>query len=307
MSRIRWISAIVCLGLCCSPVLAQIANQDRGGFADATASRLAARIQGERRAANAPALVNEPAVQAVAQRLADEVAEAGSWSAVDLSADRATVLLKDRRYLHYRLRTTYYVASHDEPEAWVDGWLTRARSTFDAFRDPVLTHIGIGRSEVQGLRFCYLIVATSRVAFYRTETLPLRDLEQVRKQIRLEVNAQRRTLRLPALVSRYELDVAAQRYAEDMFARDFYGHESPEGESVKDRVKKTGYVPRRVAENLAAGHTRVDQVMEGWMTSPTHRANIMHRHLREIGIGLAMGEKDGDFKILWVQVFAGKR
>ncbi len=274
---------------------------------DPISAYLAQRIQNERIALGLQPFLRHPDVQAVAQTFADEVVRSGSWLGVDLSADRAAALLEARGYIYFEITTTYYAGGAGEPGPWVDSWMVRARHTFDNLHNPSLQHLGIGSADFGRLRFYYLIAATSRVAYYLDATRPLSDLSKVREQVLTLVNQERRKLRLRPLDSHPALDRVAQKYAEDMLERGFYGHTSPEGKSVRDRVNRIGYEPPRVAENLGSGQTGVEQVMEGWMASPGHRANILHRKLREIGTGMALGEKDGDFKILWVQVFAGKR
>ncbi len=268
---------------------------------------LSRRIQDERLALGSAPLIRHPDVEAAAQTFADDVAQSGSWLGVDLSADRAAALLEARGYIHFKLTTTYFAGAIGDPEIWVDSWISRARSTFDSFHNPDLKHFGIGTVHLEGLSFYFLMVTTSQTAFYGEATLPLQDLGQVRQRALELVNEERRKLRLRPLVSHPVLDRVAQNYARDMFERGFYGHTSPEGESVRDRVLRIGYQSARVAENLGSGQTTVEEVMEGWMASPGHRANILHRRLREIGTGVAIGERGGEFKILWVQVFAGKR
>ena len=268
---------------------------------------LSRRIQDERVKLGLEPLIREPSVEAAAQTFADDVGQTGSWLGVDLSAERASALLEERGYIHFKLTTTYFAGGIGDPEIWVDSWISRARSTFDRFHNPDFKHFGIGSAHLEDLSFYYLMVATSQVAYYREATLQLQDLKQVREQVRELVNEERRKLRLRPLMGHPVLDRVAQNYAQDMFERGFYGHTSPEGESVRDRVVRIGYKPARVAENLGSGQTTVEQVMEGWMASPGHRANILHRRLREIGTGVAIGEKNGEFKILWVQVFSGRR
>ncbi|HYG65600.1 MAG TPA: CAP domain-containing protein, partial [Thermoanaerobaculia bacterium] len=91
---------------------------------------------------------------------------------------------------------------------------------------------------------------------------------------------------------------------EDMLARTFYSHETPEGIKAWDRVRAAGYEPDIVGENIAAGHIEVSEVMDAWMYSPGHRRNILDVRLRDIGIGVAVGSHDHRYQILWVQDFA---
>ena len=61
----------------------------------------------------------------------------------------------------------------------------------------------------------------------------------------------------------------------DMAKRHKLDHKGSDGSTVADRVKRAGYVYVRVGENIADGQKTVDQVMDSWMKSPGHRANIL--------------------------------
>lgn len=92
------------------------------------------------------------------------------------------------------------------------------------------------------------------------------------------------------------LDEAAFEHARDMYERDFYSHDSPEGESAGDRIERTGYfdVDKRgarrwqtgVAENIAKGQQSPAQVVRDWMESKEHRENILAPEMLELGVGV---------------------
>jgi uncharacterized protein YkwD len=80
------------------------------------------------------------------------------------------------------------------------------------------------------------------------------------------------------------LTAAAQEHSEDMHARDYMSHESPEGEGPGERAARHGY-DAWGAENVAKGQENAQQVMDAWMNSPGHRANILNCDLVAIGVG----------------------
>ncbi|GAA1104140.1 CAP domain-containing protein [Nocardiopsis metallicus] len=82
------------------------------------------------------------------------------------------------------------------------------------------------------------------------------------------------------------LTAAAQEHSEDMDARNYMAHESPDGEGPGDRASRHGY-DAWGAENVAKGQRTADQVMDAWMNSPGHRANILNCGLVAIGVGEA--------------------
>jgi uncharacterized protein YkwD len=122
------------------------------------------------------------------------------------------------------------------------------------------------------------------------------NLASVRKATLCLINAQRTSRGLRALRSNSHLRAAADRYAREMVAKDFFGHVSPSGSTVLQRIKNSAYLkPARswaIGENLAWGTgtlATAAQTVRGWMSSPPHRRNMLDKGFREIGIGVALG------------------
>ncbi len=86
-----------------------------------------------------------------------------------------------------------------------------------------------------------------------------------------------------------------------MLNRDYFSHTSPGGETMKARLIRFGYRPMgyrywTVGENIAGGsgpYGTPDNRFNAWMNSPAHRANILNRNFREIGIGVRSGNFRG--------------
>jgi len=93
-----------------------------------------------------------------------------------------------------------------------------------------------------------------------------------------------------------ELAAAAQGHSSDMADRDYFDHTTPEGVGFAERIVAAGY-PNPGAENIARGQQSATQVMNSWMESDGHRANILNCQLTTIGVGL---DKDGWY---WTQNF----
>ena len=124
------------------------------------------------------------------------------------------------------------------------------------------------------------------------------------------VNEAREAEGLEPLAPDPSLSAAARAHAEDMEARDYYAHASPEGDTVRDRFRAEGGSRwRLVAENIARcegcttppGDERVRAFQEGWMDSPPHRANILDPGLDRFGFAMAWG----DDTTYGVQTFSG--
>lgn len=108
---------------------------------------------------------------------------------------------------------------------------------------------------------------------------------------------------VPPLALSSALTRAASIHAQDMATHDHFEHEGTDGSSAAQRVTRVGYTWRAVAENIALGPTNAQQVVDGWLNSPGHCANIMSGNTTEMGIAFAINPRDsGD--IYWSQVFA---
>ncbi|CAI5743889.1 unnamed protein product [Peronospora destructor] len=89
------------------------------------------------------------------------------------------------------------------------------------------------------------------------------------------VNKQRATKGLSPLCLNKKLHIAAQAHSDDMAANNFMDHKGSDGSTMSQRITLAGYDWTSVAENVAAGHVTVDDVMQGWIDSPKHLENIM--------------------------------
>lgn len=120
-------------------------------------------------------------------------------------------------------------------------------------------------------------------------------------------NLERTKAGLPPLRLNPLLTAAALAHSQDMASQDYFDHAEPDGGSPGDRIEATGYQSAGWAENIYAGGSTPEEVVEGWMNSPGHRANILNPEMQEIGVGyyfLADDTGDVNFKHYWTQVFA---
>lgn len=100
------------------------------------------------------------------------------------------------------------------------------------------------------------------------------------------------------------LDQAAQMKAQDMAAKGYYAHVSPEGLTPMYWVERAGYKYLVIGENLVVNRTDADQVVDAFMGSPGHRANILRKDFTDIGVGVANGTYKGKNATFTVQIFA---
>ncbi|MCM3748253.1 CAP domain-containing protein [Paenibacillus pasadenensis] len=125
-------------------------------------------------------------------------------------------------------------------------------------------------------------------------TAPIGDFEQ---QVVSLVNQERAKQGLGALSSDAELAKVADVKAKDMYDNNYFDHNSPTYGSPFDMMKSFGVSYNYAGENIAKGQRTAEQVMNDWMNSPGHRANIMNGNYTKIGVAYYNG--------VWVQMFKG--
>lgn len=100
-----------------------------------------------------------------------------------------------------------------------------------------------------------------------------------------------------------KLVAAAQAKADDMAAKGYFAHETPEGYDSWHWFKQVEYDYAYAGENLAVDFSESNDVEKAWMASPTHRDNILNKNYTEIGIAMAKGTYKGRETIFAVQMF----
>ena len=106
---------------------------------------------------------------------------------------------------------------------------------------------------------------------------------------------------LPALTYNRQLSAQAEGKAIDMINKQYFAHVSPEGIGLEQLVEKYGYKYLDIGENLALGDfASSSHVVNGWMNSPGHRANILNKDFTEIGVSAIEEKWEG--RIVWFAV-----
>jgi uncharacterized protein YkwD len=101
------------------------------------------------------------------------------------------------------------------------------------------------------------------------------------------VNAEREKAGCAPLTENAKLTKAAQDHSQDMADHENMSHTGSDGSSMSDRLARVGYKFSTAGENVAYGYNSPESVMDGWMNSAGHKANILNCAFKEIGIGLA--------------------
>ena len=128
-----------------------------------------------------------------------------------------------------------------------------------------------------------------------TELIPeTGDLALVRAAVLCLVNKERARNGEAPLELSVELEQAAESHSREMVSADYFQHVSPSGQTPAERIKSTGYIPSAtdgyvIGENLAWGTLDLaapQAIVEAWIASPEHLANILEGQYRDTGLGI---------------------
>lgn len=108
---------------------------------------------------------------------------------------------------------------------------------------------------------------------------------------------------LPLLDTNGLLTTSAGLKAEDMNAKQYFSHTSPEGHKLSYFLGKAGYKYSTAGENLAVGFSDASDVVDAWMKSPKHYSNLVDTDFKQFGIGLVAGEFEGKPTVFVAQHF----
>jgi len=271
---------------------------------EALRQALLARVNQERSAAGVRPLALDPALDRVAQARAEEIGRHG-----ELPREEESFLLISQR--ERRLREAGYIphgwtesvtATVGEVEAVVRYW--KAGDSFRAAMAADYRDFGVGVATLRGVPLYVFLFAWPERDFFARQIAGLADLPAVRSEMLARVNAARRAAGQAPLSADPHLDAAAQEHAQDMLARTYYDHNTPEGRTPRERVEATGYLAHKVGENIAEGEFSVEEAMSGWLGSSGHRKNLLDAGFTHLGVGLAIGRFEDRLRLLWVQEFA---
>ena len=139
------------------------------------------------------------------------------------------------------------------------------------------------------------------------EAPPARSASTFEEAVVEAMNRERVANGLGPLKINPRLSLAADDRITDMFAKHYFNHVSPDGLKPWTWAEKRGYNYREIGENLAVGYPTADNVVDGWMHSPGHRANILGHSFEEVGVAIAAGSPERGFAGPTVVALYGER
>lgn len=141
---------------------------------------------------------------------------------------------------------------------------------------------------------------------YPNQKLNIPNIDQtkgVEEQVLSLVNQERSKAGLKPLQMDWELQRVARTKSCDMAQKGYFSHQSPTYGSPFDMMKQFGIQYKTAGENIASGQRTPEEVMQSWMNSSGHRANILKPEYTHIGVGYCKGGQMGHY---WTQQFISK-
>jgi len=126
------------------------------------------------------------------------------------------------------------------------------------------------------------------------------DIKAIETEVIRLVNVQRANAGLMMLTQNWQLSRVARYKSQDMIDKNYFSHQSPTYGSPFVMMESFGMHFSSAGENIAMGQNSAAAVMNAWMNSPGHRANILSASYSQIGVGLA---KDKNGRYFWTQMF----
>lgn len=217
---------------------------------------------------------------------------------------QGTPAMQAARQPGYRARTLYQVKFHGYPDAAAVARVARTRYCRQ-LADPALTDAGM----YQEGETLWLVLAEPF-----SPPSP-RDGPAVAAEVLRLVNEARSRPRrcgekgfgsAPALAHDATLERAAAGHAQDMARHSYLEHRARDGSSPGERATRAGYAWRVVGENIASGQVRAQDVVQGWLASPGHCANLMQPAFSAMGVAYAVS-LESEAGIYWAQTLARPR
>lgn len=131
------------------------------------------------------------------------------------------------------------------------------------------------------------------------ETIDRGESSQANEVLKL-VNEERKKQGLSSLTLSSKLTSIATTKAKDMAVNKYFSHQSPTYGSPFEMLQQFGVSYRSAGENIAGGQKTAKEVMNSWMNSSGHRANILSKNYTQLGVGYYQG---GSYGTYWVQMF----
>ena len=167
--------------------------------------------------------------------------------------------------------------------------------------DPQFVDIGVSREGREWRIVLARPLLAARLGDWQAEGQQLLQLLNAARAQPRQCGAQAFAASAP-LAWNAQLGAAAEGHSRAMANQNFFDHKDRDGRTPGDRAELAGYAGGQIGENIAAGQDSARKVLDGWLTSPGHCANLMNPAFRELGAAYAVDPKS-DAGIYWTALF----
>jgi uncharacterized protein YkwD len=167
--------------------------------------------------------------------------------------------------------------------------------------DPQFVDVGVSREGREWRIVLARPLLTGRLGDWQAEGQKLLEMINTARAQPRQCGAQSFAATTP-LAWNAMLATAAEAHTRAMANNNFFDHKDRDGHTPGDRAELAGYVGGQIGENIAAGQDTVRRVVDGWLTSPGHCANLMNPQFHQLGAAYAVDPKS-DAGIYWTAMF----
>ena len=167
--------------------------------------------------------------------------------------------------------------------------------------DPQFVDIGVSRQDREWRIVVARPLLSARLGDWQAEGQKLLAELNVARSRQRQCGTQSFAAATP-LTWNATLATAAETHARSMANNNYFDHKDRDGRTPGDRAELAGYSGQQIGENIAAGQDSVRKVVDGWVASPGHCANLMNPQYHELGAAYAVDPKS-DSGIYWTVMF----
>jgi uncharacterized protein YkwD len=262
----------------------------------ALAARVVDLVNQERANAGLPPYTVSPQLSEAARRHSQDMADHNFYGYTGSDGSTFTTRIQDTGYQGSRWGE-YHSAGHSSAEETMNEWMNGQFS-----RETIL------RSDYQDIGVAVVYNANTQYGYYWTMDagggLPPTEaqLRALEARVLDLVNQERAKLGISPYTVSSQLSDAARRHSLDMATHNFANHTGSDGSSFATRIQDTGYQGFLWGENINFGVATAEEAMNGWMSSPGHRANILGVFV-DMGVAVAFSANSNYGGYYWTMDF----
>jgi uncharacterized protein YkwD len=206
-------------------------------------------------------------------------------------------------HAHYPM-SSVQVISLSGPRSTKSAMTALQESFCKVILDPQFVDIGVSREGHEWRIALARQLLSAHLGEWQAEGMKLLEIINSARTQSRQCGTQSFTASTP-LVWSAVLATAAENHSRSMANKNFFDHKDRDGRTPGDRAELAGYNAQLLAENIAAGQDSARKVVDGWLNSPGHCANLMSPAFYDLGAAYAVDTKS-DAGIYWTAMFGSQ-